>query len=287
MSEYVIEVIHRGVSASIQDFGRPGWARFGVPPGGVMDPHAAGWANRLLNNPIEYPVLELLLQGARLRMLKTSWIAITGADARCNYPTWRILRAHEDEVIHFSLCQKGVWSYVAVEGGFISATYLGSSSAYPRGGMGKLIEDGSILEHPGDQFTALPHSVAGRFVKSDALRDYLNPPRFRLWKGPQWDRFSKADRDRLFQSEWAVSAQSDRTGYRLQGEPLTSYSEQIISEPVLVGSIQVPQDGNPIVTLNDGPTIGGYPKIALIDPEDLSWLVQCRPGQSIRFQTAE
>ena len=84
-----------------------------------------------------------------------------------------------------------------------------------------------------------------------------------------------------------MSSRSDRVGYRLLGELLTSGAEQIISEPVRVGTIQVPGDGQPIVALRDGPTVGGYPKLGWIETSDLSWLVQCCPGQKVRFQPAD
>ena len=83
-----------------------------------------------------------------------------------------------------------------------------------------------------------------------------------------------------------VSSQCDRVGYRLQGPALEARPDQIISEPVLPGSIQVPAGGQPIVTMPDGPTIGGYPKLGLVDPADLPRLAQCRPGQRLRFRPA-
>ena len=81
-----------------------------------------------------------------------------------------------------------------------------------------------------------------------------------------------------------MSSQSDRVGYRLTGNPLKPSATQIISEPVLVGSIQIPANGLPIVTMRDGPTVGGYPKLGLVDAADLSWLAQCRPGTKVKFE---
>jgi allophanate hydrolase subunit 2 len=98
--------------------------------------------------------------------------------------------------------------------------------------------------------------------------------------------FSPKDRGALFQHPWSVASQSDRVGYRLHGTLLSAGQNQIVSEPVLVGSIQVPQNGQPIVTMRDGPTVGGYPKIGLVHADDLSWLAQCRPGVTFQFQPA-
>jgi allophanate hydrolase subunit 2 len=140
----------------------------------------------------------------------------------------------------------------------------------------------------------------------------------RVWPGPQWEQFDAESQRRLFETEWRVTSQCDRVGYRLRSDRdarrgadrptmtpprltqgrtekapespapggLAWTGSSLISEPVLPGSIQVPADGQPIVTLHDGPTLGGYPKIGWIDPRDLPRLVQRRSGQPIRFTSA-
>jgi allophanate hydrolase subunit 2 len=111
------------------------------------------------------------------------------------------------------------------------------------------------------------------------IRDYNSPPALRVWNGPQRVWFSNG----VFEQEWKVTPQSNRVGYRLAGEPLKFEKRELLSEPVRVGTIQVPENGLPIVTMRDGPTVGGYPKLGMVDSADLSWLAQCRPGQQIRF----
>ncbi len=284
MSVNTLRIIRPGLGAGIQDLGRPGLASFGVPPGGAMDDHAAAWANRLLENPPGAPVLELLLQGAQLDVLSSTWLAITGADAHCNLPLWRLLRVHAGEHIVFPNSRKGLWTYVAVEGGFEVPLYFGSASVYPRGRIGRALGAGDLLPRSSRPELLLPKRVAGRLAATDERHDYAMPPLLRVWPGPQWDLFSSADRSVFFQQAWTVSPQSDRVGYRLEGTRLSPAQKQILSEPVLVGSIQVPPVGQPIVTMRDGPTVGGYPKIGLVEPEDLSWLTQCRPGTQVRFR---
>lgn len=282
----VIKVIRTGMGASIQDTGRSGLARFGIPPSGAMDQHAPGWANTLLGNPTIAPVIEVLMQGAQFEVLRTCWMVVAGADARCNFPRWRIIRAHQGENIVFALSQSGLWSYIAVEGGFDLPEMLGSASVYPRGKIGKTLTEGDVLSCGTGTHLELPEHVAGRLVATDEQRDYNHPPPIRVWRGPQWDTFGSKDRAALFQQPWSVSSQSDRMGYRLQGPALSSSQKQIISEPVVTGSIQVPHGGQPIVTMRDGPTVGGYPKIGLLHADDLSWLAQCRPNVTFQFQTA-
>lgn len=284
MTVDVIKVVRAGLGASLQDRGRPGLAGFGVPPSGFMDDHAATWANRLLENPPDAPVLELLMQGAHLEILRTTWLVITGGDAHCNLPLWRILRVHAGEHVVFPNSRRGLWTYVAVDGGFDGPRYFGSASVYPRGHIGATLNTGDVLCRASRTRLALPHQVAGRMIATDERHDYLFPPPLRVWPGPQWEMFTHADRSVFFQQAWTVSSQSDRVGYRLEGTRLAPTNRQILSEPVLVGSIQVPPVGQPIVTMRDGPTVGGYPKIGMVDPEDLSWLAQCRPGTAVRFK---
>jgi len=284
MGEPVFEILEPGFGATLQDRGRPGWRRFGVPPGGAMDGHAAHWANRLLDNAPDAPVVEFLLQGAKLRALDHTWIAITGADTDANVPTWRAVRTHEHQELEFPSCRSGVWVYLAVENGFEGPRWFGSASVYARGRLGRPSASGDVLCRSTGARFHLPRGVAGRVVDWHERRNYESPPPLRVWPAPQWDLFSETDRELFFAQEWAIRSQSDRVGYRLTGRALKPSSAQILSEPVLVGTIQVPPDGQPIVTMRDGPTVGGYPKLGVLDTADVSWLSQCRPGVKVRFQ---
>jgi len=284
MNDVVMRVLSPGFGASVQDRGRVGWRRFGVPSSGFMDGHAASWANRVLDNPPSCPVLELLLQGASLEILQDVWIAITGADAGAAVPMWRAVRIQAGEKIEFRRNRSGLWTYLAVEGGFSSTTLLGSASAYARGGLGTNMKAGETLSRDLNKSFRLLAGVAGRIIPPQERREYDHPPLLRVWPGPQLRLFANGDRELLFNEPWTISSESDRVGYRLTGAPLTSMPGQILSEPVRVGTIQVPENGLPIVTMRDGPTVGGYPKIGVVDPRDLDWLAQCRPGQRVRFQ---
>jgi len=287
MSIAVLQVESAGLGVSIQDRGRTGSRRCGVPPSGCMDEHAAIWANRLLDNPTGAALLELQLQGARFTVRDTSWIAITGADLRCNLPTWRAVKVEEGEEIRFMENRAGVWAYLAVEDGIQAESILDSRSAYPRGRIGRTLTEGEVVSRYAAHGFELPPGVAGRTVPWTERRDYSKPPVIHVYPGPQWDLFTEAEQKKLFTTEWTVSSQSDRAGYRLSGPALHPQTPEIVSEPVRTGSIQVPMNGQPIITMRDGPTVGGYPKIGLIDRQDLSWIAQCRPRQKLRFQKAE
>jgi len=197
------------------------------------------------------------------------------------------VRVKTGEVIEFRQNRCGLWIYLAVEAGFSARTFLGSTSAYARGGLGRALRAGDTLSHSVARPFELPAGVGTRAVSPLERRNYEQLPALQVWPAPQTNLFSEADRKRFFGAVWTMSSHSDRVGYRLVGKPLESTPAQILSEAVRVGTIQVPENGLPIVTMKDGPTVGGYPKLGVIDPADLSWLAQCRPGQAVRFQAMD
>jgi biotin-dependent carboxylase-like uncharacterized protein len=284
MTTPFLKVLSPGLGAAFQDQGRPGWQRFGVPIGGAMDAHAAALANRLLGNPPWSAVIELLLHGARLQVMQDCWLALTGADLRASHPRWRAFRAVAGEIIQLGGHTAGVWAYLALEGGFAAPHWLDSASTLPSAGLGQPLEKGQRLYRcETEPRFLLPTGVAARIAAWPEQRDYSHPPPLRLWPGPQWEWFSHEQRSRFFDQSWTVAAQSNRIGYRLHGEPLTAPHQSMISEPVRVGSVQIPPNGQPLVLLRDGPTVGGYPKLGVLDPEDVDWLVQSAPSQQVRF----
>jgi biotin-dependent carboxylase-like uncharacterized protein len=283
----VFQVEAIGMRMSVQDLGRVGWARYGVPPSGAMDDHAAAWANRLLNNPAISPVLEILGRGAQLKCVADVWIAVTGAQISGSVSCWRAIQVHAGDVVSFSGLSSGLWTYVAVAGGFDAPEFLGSASIYARGNLGRLLERGDVLGQVSGREFNLPDGISSRLAPWTEQRDYSRPPALRVWPGPQWELFGAAQREQFFSQSWQVSPQSDRAGYRLSGAAMQHEIGELLSEPVMVGTVQVPPNGQPIVTMRDGPTVGGYAKLGVLDATDVSWLAQVQPGQHVRFKAID
>ena len=275
-----------GMGVTLQDAGRPGNARFGVPPAGCMDPELAAVANHLVENPSGTPVLELGLQGQRFEVLCDGWLAIGGARGELPGKSGNAFRVRSGETLRFPPAPTGVWRYLAVPGGWAGRRLLGSVSGGTRLGSGFALGVGDVLRVSATATAQIPDSVARRTWAIPAGSVEMAKP-FRVWRGPQWDDFPSEALDQFFAAVWTVSSQCDRTGYRLKGDPLPGPPEPGISEPVLSGSIQVPPDGQPIVTMPDGPTLGGYPKMGWIDAGDRARLSQCRSGQAVQFTPAE
>lgn len=280
MSE-VLEIISPGGGLTLQDLGRPGWKRFGVPASGAMDADSARQANRLVGNPDEAPVLEMLFTGARLRVLASTELALTGAAVRASHPYWKSFPVEPREEISFAECAAGVWSYLAVRGGFAAPRWFGSASTNPRAGPGSPL-------CAGDRLAARPSVaaafIAGRFLPVKARPHFAACPTFDLFSGPEWDSLPFSAQRQLAAQVWTISRQSDRTGYRLEGTSLDHRATAMLSAPVALGTLQLPPGGQPIVILRDGPTVGGYPRIAILPPDQVSRFTQCAPGTPVKFR---
>jgi len=281
MNDAVIEVVATGPGLSLQDEGRAGWRRFGVPPAGPLDRYSAAEANRLLANPLGAPVLEVLMQGCRLRVLRDTWLALAGADFCLEVEGWTACKMPAGAVLTFGKSGAGLCAYLAVPGGFAAPVFFGSVSTDRRNGLGSPVENGTRLAAGGAR--DWPEAVGRRRSLPERRRDFGEVRELGLLPGPQHGNFDAGSLAALTDAEWTVSASSDRTGFRLEGPKLHVYGS-IPSEAVLPGSLQIPGDGRPIVTMADGPTVGGYAKPAILGEKDLDWLAQCPPGSKVRFR---
>lgn len=268
----LLEILHHGPLCHVQDAGRLGHRYLGIPPAGAMDTAAFRLANRLLDNAPATPVLECV-QGARLQALVPLQLSLAGLGYA------RAWIAEPGERIEIGADRPGVWHYLALPGGVVAPHWLGSASVCLRAQIGTFLPHAARVASVGAPLSAWPPGIIARYPAPTVAEIGA----IRLWPGPQWAQFPISTRKALCAQDWEVSIQSDRSGYRLQGVALAVPQEELLSEPVRIGAIQIPPDGQPIVCLNDGPTVGGYPKIAVIAPEDLARFVQTRPGTTLRF----
>ncbi|MBK1687397.1 5-oxoprolinase subunit C family protein [Rubrivivax gelatinosus] len=290
-----IEVVEPGLQTLLQDEGRWGWQHEGVPVGGAMD----GWSHRLANllvgNAADEATLEILLKGPTLRFECAARIAVTGAelgpvvDGR-PVPSMQALDLPAGAVLGFGAREAGLRAYLAVAGGFDLAPVLGSRSTYARGGFGGL--DGRALR-AGDRLPlrrAAPPHAGSRPLAADLLAMLPDPApdacaTLAVLAGEHWGAFSPEAQQSFLSQDWRIGAQSDRMGYRLQGRALApARMDEMLSEGVAFGTVQLPPDGQPIVLMADRHGTGGYPKIAHVAAVDLPMLAQLAPGQRVRFE---
>ena len=289
----MLEVLEAGGLATVQDGGRTGWRRFGVPSSGPMDLFAFQAANMLAGNPPNAAALEFGGGDFILRPAYDCVIAVTGAGYSLSvsvwdFSPWSSCLVRGGSTINLRRSGFGMWSYLALAGGIEVKPVLGSRSTYLRGHFGgldgRLLQSGDVLRSGRAQPSFM--EIAARSLDEDARPSYSDSPTVEVILGPQMDYFGSDSIDTFLSNPYGVSFLSDRMGYRLEGPRLnTPGSTELTSEGLVVGAIQVPADGQPIVMMADCATAGGYPKIATVISADLPLLAQCSPGRDeVRFR---
>lgn len=283
----VFEVLEPGLMTTVQDRGRKGWRRFGVPSSGALDQAALDAVNGVLGNLPGAAALELTFPGPRLRVLSEAEIAVAGADLtalvnRTALDPVEPVRVRPGDLLEFEPPRRGQWLYLGVAGGVDVPPLLGSRSAYARGGpsgpLGRALRAGDVL---GLGEASSARRRARR--PGDALTTRIGPVRAVL--GPQAGAFTAEALAAFLGGAYTATAQRDRSGTRLAGPTLGHQgSAEILSDGLLPGAIQVPADGQPMVILADGPTTGGYTKIAWVIGADLGQVAQAGPGTKLRFE---
>jgi antagonist of KipI len=288
-----LEVIDVGGLVTIQDTGRRGWRKFGVPTSGPMDMFAFQAANTLVGNSSDCAALEIGLGDVVFRALQDCVIAVAGAGYKLSvyiwdFSLWSSFFVRAGWKISLTNTDHGMWAYLAISGGVQTQFVLRSRSTYLRGGFGGF--DGRQLQ-AGDVIKTVNSShlyseLAARTLPTEARPLYSPHPSIDVILGPQTKHFTDESIETFLSGEYSVTLNSDRMGYRLEGPPLTQRgNKELISEGMTSGAIQVPSNGLPIVIMADSPSTGGYPKIGAVTSADLPLLAQCVPIQSrIRFR---
>lgn len=286
----MLRAVAPGPYVTLQDDGRNGWMRFGVPGSGAMDVAALAVANALVGNPPGFAAIEFAHVGGEWEVTAASCrFAVTGGsftmlvdgDWVAPYTSHTLRRGQRLKVAN---APDAAWGYLAVAHGFDLEPQLGSLSTYLRSELGGL--HGGVIK-PGDELPLRAERAPGgperRFRAS-----HRSASPIRVILGPQEDYFTPTAVETFMRSVYHVTHQGDRMGYRLVGPPLEhAKGYNIISDAPVPGCIQVPGTGQPIVLLNDSQTIGGYPKIATIITPDIRRIAQCRPNTTVTFSVID
>ena len=276
-----------GLLTLIQDRGRYGAHHLGLTNGGPLDMPAFDWANCLLDNDVNATCLEISFGGLMLESHIDTNIAISGAEIPCkingdSIEQWRSHVIKKGDLLQFGYATAGVHAYLAVANGFNIPPCFGSSATVLREKTGGL--NGGKLQ-AGDQLPCQASLPAGALSVAAADRpEYADNAVLRVVPGYQHQAFPATELLRFFNSDYQVSKRSDRMGFRLKGAAIHTDMINMLSEGICHGAVQIPADGQPIVLLNDRPTIGGYPKIGSVIAVDAARLAQLRPGSTIRFE---
>ena len=283
-----------GLLSTIQDLGRTGYKRYGIISSGSMDQIAHRIANMLVLNEEDVEAIEITMKGPVIQFQNDTVIAITGGQLAPaineeRVEMYRPVLVREGDVLSFGRAKEGIRSYVAVHGGFSVNRVMQSASTYLRAGIGgykgRALKKGDVLPLKKtisiEEWDKPIKWSAKRFSHSQDMMSKT----IRVIKGLQYDAFTESSQRSFEEKEYTVMPESDRMGYRLDGETLSLKEQrEFISEAVSFGTIQVPADGQPIILMADSQTLGGYAKLAQAATVDRSILAQLKPGDRLTFK---
>jgi KipI family sensor histidine kinase inhibitor len=285
-----IRVVEPGFQSTLQDLGRAGHAHLGVSAAGASDVVSLRIGNWLVGNPEGAAALEMTLAGGMFAFSAGGVIALAGADFEpsidgLRVPLYSAIEVRQGQTLKCGATRSGARCYLTVAGGFAGPKVLGSRSTHLTTGLGGLegralrVDDALLIgETPGDAVRGrrFPRDVAAALLRRDVLR---------VTRGAQWDWFGQDAWNAFLASTYAVSESSSRMGLRLRGAPLSAPRQgSMLTEGVSLGALQVPPDGNPILSFVEHQTTGGYPQIACVIAADLHRAGQLRPRDELRFE---
>lgn len=282
-----IKIINPGMFTTVQDLGRRGYQKYGIPPSGALDSYSLQLANLLVGNDKGEACLEATIAPPTIGFNKETWFSVTGGDWRPKLngkelPAWKSIPAMKGDKLSFESKGTGMRVYISFSGGIDIPTVLGSKSTYARAALGgfkgRSLEQGDVLE-----------IRESRKIVSQEIPEEFKPDlqfeNIAVILGPQEDHFSEKGLENFLNSKYTVRSDSDRMGIRFDG-PSIEHSDgaDIISEAVAGGSVQVPGNGKPIILLSDRQTTGGYTKLATVIKAAGSKLAQMKPGDEVSFR---
>jgi antagonist of KipI len=289
-----LRVLRPGLLTTVQDMGRHGHQNVGLCPGGAMDPVALALANALVGNPLGEAALEITVIGPELEFGEASLVALCGAEFTGAFPHNRPVLVDAGSRLNVGRVARGARAYLAAAGGFAIEPVLGSRSTFLPGSFGgfkgRALKRGDVLELR-DQ---------NAFKKYESLKQKKNstvrwsappltladrePILLHVLEGQHYASFDAASQRAFLDTLWRITPDSNRMGYRLGGPALArAHSDEILSGPTCLGTVQVPANGAPIALMADHQTTGGYPRIAEIVSADVPRLAQLAPGGSVHF----
>lgn len=281
-----VQVISPGLFTSIQDMGRTGFAAYGVPMSGVMDSYASKIANLLVRNSKDKAVMEITIQGPKLKFLQNAFIVLTGLEAVItlnNQPVYlnKAFSVCKNDCLNIKQVTKGTRIYMAVKGGFLTKKVLGSRSFYKNITFSEKLKLNDVLPIEKTQPKAANDLASIKFKKSKYDSSVL-----KVYKGPEWGKLSKKLKDKILNQNFTISKNNSRMAYQLN-EKFENHLPSIITQPVLPGTVQITPAGNIIVLMRDCQTTGGYPRILQLDEESINRLAQKRMNAAVEFELME
>jgi antagonist of KipI len=290
-----IEVIKAGLLSTIVAGERNGFRYLGIGPGGAMDFFAMKTSNYLVGNSGDAATLEINFPAPELLVREDQLISVTGQGFRVLInenilSSWKPILVKKDAIIRFEKIKSGGRAYLSVHGGWKAQAWLGSYSTHLAssvgGYLGRALQKGDILEANGQQLGVdTVKALSWEISKNELDKIYSSIDEIRIIQSVETDLLSPESKEKLFTADFKISSQSNRMGFRLNGEKLTPNKQvELVSSPVDFGTIQLLPDGNLIILMADHQTTGGYPRIGSVIKTDLPKLAQKSASDKIRFR---
>ncbi|MFY0605119.1 MAG: biotin-dependent carboxyltransferase family protein [Cyclobacteriaceae bacterium] len=269
-----------GLLTTIQDQGRLGMRQFGVPVSGHMDKYSAGLCNLILNNPVNTPLIEITLQGPEIAFDAPTTICLTGAEMSPQLNKLPILLnkrvpVNAGDVLSFGALKFGVRCYLGIYGGFESELVLESFSQYK----------GITEQHQIKKGQTLGYHSSSQLLESNSRlvpnHEHFESDILEATKGPEFDLFGFSKKPQ--NTECCIQS-NDRMGYVLSSDPIDlSHQQEIITSPVIPGTVQLTPSGKLIVLMRDAQVTGGYPRVLQLTEQSINRLAQKRSGEKVKL----
>lgn len=285
-------VIEGGLFTTVQDAGRFGFRKYGVPVSGVMDNSAFELVNSLVGNSPDTPVLEMTLKGGKYRFESDSVIALTGANMNPTINGKSVelnssLEIKAGDILEFEYASRGCRCYLGIRGTWKIEKILGSCSTYIEGNFGG-IEGRSLQKGDQLQWKEIQADFRSYTLSQKEIPYYSSKLTVEFISGPEWNWLSKKEQGEFLNTEFTISSESNRMGIWLNSDfQIEEKKREMVSSGVIPGIIQLPPNGSPIILMKDGQTIGGYPRIGKVLDIHLHRLAQVQPNGTIRFKKSD
>ncbi|QTE23904.1 biotin-dependent carboxyltransferase family protein [Polaribacter cellanae] len=278
----MIRVLKAGFYTSIQDRGRVGFASKGVPVSGVMDSYSADLANRILDNSLANALLEITFGGCKLEFLVETTICISGGDFSAMINNKPIvlnsrIKINKNDVLSFGNINFGARCYLAVKGGFLTETILGSRSFYQNITKQMILKKGDVLP-----ILSFNNNLEASNSVIKVSCSYFKSIEINCYKGPEFELLNNHQKEQLLNTIFTISNDNNRMGCRLN-EVIDNNLPSILTSAVLVGTVQLTPSGKLIVLMRDCQVTGGYPRILQLTTAAINRLAQKTTHQNLKF----
>jgi len=282
-----LEVLRAGLQSTVQDQGRFGYAHFGVSSSGAADNFSLTIGNILVGNPKHYAGIEMTIIGDKYHFKSDAYIALTGSEFEAeldnkSIPFWKRLPIKKGQILDIRSTKNGARCYFCVAGGINIEDVMGAKTTHLTSGIGGL--HGRILKNLDElEFGPLDDLIKPTQKVNDSIT--TDTKIIKVTKGVQWPWFDKNQKNKLFQDLYQVTELSNRMGLRLIGNAIKAKKgNEITTTGISLGSIQIPADGQPIISFVEHQTTGGYPIIATVISADVRKVGQLKAGDYFQFE---